>query len=201
MPRIAAENIEEHLRQQTERILDAARWSFMENGYRATGLGRIARKTGLARNSLYRYFRSKDHILVAVMEREMAPFAARSETLERDFPDPEQRIDAWLDLQMELATGPCHSMIAMLGDMTEASDDLRRKIASLHVGPQVTLEKAVAELLEGSDRDPRIVSGMIAGMLQSAGGAAMNSDDPDGVIAELKKSVGNVLALGDGHDN
>lgn len=197
MPRIAAENIEEHLRQQTERILDAARWSFAENGYRSTDLGRIAKRTGLARNSLYRYFPSKDHILVAVLQREMAPYVERSNALERDFPDPEKRIDAWLNLQMELAAGPCHSMMGMLGDMTDASDDLRRQIGSLHVGPRAALEIVVAELLDGSGRDPNVVSGMIAAMVQSAGGAAMYSDDPEAVIAELKKSVGNVLAHGD----
>lgn len=197
MPRIAAENIEEHVRQQTEKILDAARASFVEDGYRGTDLGRIAKRTGLARNSLYRYFPSKDHILVAVLQQEMAPYIARTETLADDFPDPARRIDAWLDLQMELATGPCHAMIRILGDMTEASDDLLEQIRALHVAPRDVLEDVVAELLEGSGRDPQVVSGMISSMLQSAGGAAMKSRNPDPVVEELKQSVSSVLAHGE----
>ncbi|MBT8441151.1 MAG: TetR/AcrR family transcriptional regulator [Gammaproteobacteria bacterium] len=197
MPRIAAENIEEHIRRQTERILEAARASFVENGYRGTDLGRIARRTGLARNSLYRYFPSKDHILVAVLQQEMAPYLERTKTLADDYPDPAVRIDAWLDLQMELATGPCHAMMRILGDMTDASDDFREQIGALHVAPRDVLEVVVAELLEGRGRDPQVVSGMIASMVQSAGGAAMKSKNPDSVVAELKQSVSSVLALGE----
>jgi AcrR family transcriptional regulator len=113
MPKIEAKNIEEHVRIQTGRILDTASELFSSAGYRATDLGGIARRMGLARNSLYRYFPSKDHILVAVVEREMAPFAERTSRLAEQYPDPAERIDAWLELQVDLATGPCHAMIRM----------------------------------------------------------------------------------------
>ena len=147
MTKIAAENIEEHIRRQTERILDASAELFTQNGYRATDLGKIATSAGLARNSLYRYFASKDHILVGVLQREMAQFIDQTAALAETYPDPAERIDAWLDLQMELAMGPCHAMIRMLGDMNDASDDLRQEIRSLHVPPRKALETAVSELL------------------------------------------------------
>jgi len=197
MPKIAAENIEVHVRRQTERILDASAQLFTQNGYRATDLGKIAASAGLARNSLYRYFASKDHILVAVLQREMQPFIARTMTLADANPNPATRIDAWLDLQMELATGPCHAMIKMLGDMTDASDDLHAEIRSLHVPPREALETAVGELLVDSDRDARVVSAMIASMVQSAGGLAMGETDADAVVNELKTSVRSILASGD----
>lgn len=197
MPKIAAENIEEHIRRQTERILDASAGLFTQNGYRATDLGKIATGAGLARNSLYRYFASKDHILVAVLQREMAPFIERTVALAVAYPDPTEQIDAWLDLQMELATGPCHAMIRMLGDMTDASDDLRQEIRSLHVPQRKALEVAVGELLADCDRNPKVVSAMIASMVQSAGGLAMGATDTAAITSELKESVRSVLAHGD----
>jgi len=197
MPKIEAKNIEEHVRQQTGRILDAASELFTSNGYRGTDLGGIAKSMGLARNSLYRYFPSKDHILLAVVEREMAPFVERARMLADEYLDPAERVDAWLELQMELATGPCHSMIRMLGDMNDASDDLRRQMASLHEAPREALEGAVTHLLEGTGRDPTVVCAMISSMVQSAGGIAMWSGDVDPVVKELKKSVRSILARGD----
>jgi AcrR family transcriptional regulator len=197
MPKIAAENIEEHIRRQTERILDASAELFTQNGYRATDLGKIATSAGLARNSLYRYFASKDHILVGVLQREMAQFIDQTAALAETYPDPAERIDAWLDLQMELAMGPCHAMIRMLGDMNDASDDLRQEIRSLHVPPRKALETAVSELLADRDRDPKVVSAMIASMVQSAGGIAMGATDTEAVVRELKTSVRRILTRGE----
>ena len=197
MPKIAAANIEEHVRQQTGRILNAALELFSQHGYRGTDMGDIAQAMGLARNSLYRYYSSKDHILVAVMQRDMVPYVERIDALEQSHPDPSARLDAWLDLQMELATGPCHATIRMLGDMRESSKELRREIGALHEPPRRVLKGAVASLLKGSGRDAQLVSAMIAQMVQAAGTLAMGSDDVAGVARELKRSVRSVLGTGE----
>lgn len=193
MPKIAAENIEEHVRRQTGRILDVATELFTTSGYRATDLGAIARNMGLARNSLYRYFQSKDHILVAVMQREMMPYVERTRSLAIEYRDPAERIEAWLGLQMELATGPCHAMIRMLGDIDQASDETRAQIRILHEAPRDVLEQAVSELLGDTDRDPKLVSAMIASMVESAAGVAICSGDIGSVMPELEESVRGVL--------
>jgi AcrR family transcriptional regulator len=196
MPKIAAANIEEHVRQQTGRLLNAALELFSQHGYRGTDMGDIAQAMGLARNSLYRYYPSKDHILVAVMQRDMVPYVERIDALEQSHPEPSARIDAWLDLQMELATGPCHATMKMLGDMRESSRELRREIGALHEPARRVLKGAVASLLKGSGRDPQLVSAMIAQMVQAAGTLAMGSDDVAGVGRELKRSVRSVLGTG-----
>jgi AcrR family transcriptional regulator len=193
MPRIAASNIEEHIRLQTERILDAASTLFSDTGYRCTDMGDIAKSMGLARNSLYRYYASKDHILVAVMKRDMAPIAGRIAELEERFTDPAERIDAWLELQIELATGPCHAMIKMLGDVGDASDELRAEIHTLHEPPNAVLESTIAELLEGTDRDAKLIGAMIVGMVQGAAALAMQKGNAVQVISEMKKSVRKIF--------
>jgi AcrR family transcriptional regulator len=193
VPKISAANIEEHIRLQTVRILDATSALFSAKGYRGTDMGDIAKSMGLARNSLYRYYPSKDHILVAVLQRDMAPFVVQIRDLEDRISDPAERINAWLDLQIELATGPCHTAIRMLGDMGELSGELRKEIGMLHELPRAVLESSVEELLKGTARDARLVSAMITGMVQQAGSLAMQNDNAADVARELKMSVGKLL--------
>jgi AcrR family transcriptional regulator len=193
VPKISAANIEEHIRVQDGRILDAARALFSANGYRGTDMGDIAKAMGLARNSLYRYYSNKDHILVAVMQRDMIPYVARNRALEDEIADPRERIDAWLDLQIELATGPCHASIKMLGDMREASPELRQQMGAVHEPPGEVLNAAVAQLMTGSGRDVRAICAMISGMVQAAGALAMESNRARSITRELKHSVGKIL--------
>lgn len=178
---------------QNGRILDAASELFSVNGYRGTDMADIAKAMGLARNSLYRYYSNKDHILVAVMQRDMVPYVERISALESDIPDPRERINAWLDLQIELATGPCHASIKMLGDMREASQELRQEMGALHEPPREVLKTAVIELMAGADRDVRAICEMISGMVQSAGTLAMDSSGTASIARELKNSVGKIL--------
>jgi len=193
MPKISAASIEEHIRVQNGRILDAARQLFSANGYRDTDMGDIAKAMGLARNSLYRYYSNKDYILAAVLQRDMAPYVERTRMLTDEISNPRERIDAWLDLQMELVTGPCHATIKMLGDMGEASQELRQELSALHEAPREALKKAVTQLMTGTGRDVQAVCALISGMVQAAGTLAMESNLTESISRELKSSVGRIL--------
>ncbi len=103
MPRIEAESVAEHVRQQTERLLDMSSLLFKTKGYRATDMGGIAAKMGLARSSLYRYYPNKDHILLACISRDMAPLLDAFAALTENYTDPNERVVAWLNLQVDSA--------------------------------------------------------------------------------------------------
>jgi AcrR family transcriptional regulator len=193
MPRIAAANIEEHLRRQNERVLDAASRLFRQRGFGGTDLAQIAAAVGLARNSLYRYYDSKEHLLVACVMRDMAPFLAQVEALERTHPDPRQRIDAWLDLCMDLAVGPDHASLELMGEVRDASPELREQILQLHRLPNGVLERAVRAVLGGQRRDPQVIAGMISAMLQSAAGQALRRSLHGPIRRELKAGVARLL--------
>ena len=55
-----------------ERILRTAYELFTQEGFTAVGVDRIVAEAGVAKTSLYRYFRSKDDLVVAVLERHEA---------------------------------------------------------------------------------------------------------------------------------
>lgn len=193
MPRIEASNIEEHIRIQTGRILDAAGELFRQQGYRSTDMNDIARRIGLARNSLYRYYSNKDHILLACVQRDMAPYLQQVHELENEYQDPGDRIDAWIDLQMEIATGPCRATMEMMGEIRETSPSFRREIRALHEPPARVLEAAVAELVSGTDRDAGLLAAMIHSMVQSAAAQAISRGDFPAVVSELKHAIARIL--------
>jgi AcrR family transcriptional regulator len=194
VPRIAAANIEAHIRNQEKRILNAARDLFTSSGYRATDIADIARSMGLARNSLYRYYSSKDHILVAVVQREMAPFFEQLDEIEKEITDPIKRINAWIELQVEIAAGPCDAMMGMLGEIPPDAYELRKEISALHEPPTRVLRVAVEEVIEGSGRDARLITAMISSMVRSAACIAMETELSDAHISELRHSVSSILS-------
>lgn len=52
-------------------ILSAARQCYLEVGISKTGMAEVARAAGVARSTLYRYFPSRDDVLVATIKQEM----------------------------------------------------------------------------------------------------------------------------------
>ena len=194
MPRIEADNIEEHIRIQNDRILNAAGDLFRVRGYHGTDMGEIAKSIGLARNSLYRYYPSKDHILLACVKRGMADNLEKFRQLSDAVQDPRERIEAWLNLQMEVALGPCHATMQMVGEVRETSPELRKEIMGLHEIPNSVLESSVSEITKGSHRNAQLISRMIGSMVQSAAREAIDNGRVQAVTEELKHSVAAVLA-------
>lgn len=53
-------------------IVAAARRLFIEDGYDATSMSRLAKEAGVAPNTIYWYFQDKDDVLIAVLTSVMA---------------------------------------------------------------------------------------------------------------------------------
>ncbi|UCG71725.1 MAG: TetR/AcrR family transcriptional regulator [Chromatiales bacterium] len=198
MPRIEAESIEAHVEAQNQRILDAAMALFEERGYAGTELRDIAGSVGLARNSLYRYYPGKDHILLACLHREMGPRLERIRTLDEQFPDAQARIDAWLDVQMDIAATSCHGAIRLVENLRDHSPEFRDEVHKLHEPAADVLQRAVGELLASSGRDVELVAAMVSSLLNAAARKMMESGGRHEVMAELKRSVQSLLEAGSG---
>jgi len=56
-------------------ILDVAKAFFLSNGYAATSMSAIAAKLGGSKGTLYNYFKSKEDLFAAVMQRQCAELA------------------------------------------------------------------------------------------------------------------------------
>ncbi len=175
MPRIAAASIDEHVRRQTLRITQAARTVFARQGYRQTDMADIASEVGLARNSLYRYFRNKDYILLACIEADMAPHLAALELLPAQIPEATARVAAWVEAQFDLATGPAHVTMEFMAEVRDGGADLQRRIGELHAAPNRVLQAALREM-PARRRDARLYAAMIGNMVLAATREAIGKD-------------------------
>ena len=195
MPRIEAANIEEHVRTQTARILEAATELFRAQGYRKTDMDDIARAVGLARNSLYRYYRNKDFILLACVERDMGTYVEQMRNLGTQFPDPVERLGAWLEMQIVIATSPAHATMELIGEIRTEAPELRKQLMGLHDAPGAVLAGSVGEILRGKRRDAVLITALIRGMVEAAAGHAMRRENQVAVKRELCRAVERILDI------
>ena len=193
MPRIEAATIEEHVKVQTARILDAATELFRIHGYRNTDMDDIARAVGLARNSLYRYYRNKDFILLACVERDMDVYLGQMKSLGALHPDPVERIGVWLDMQIDIATSPAHATLEHIAEIRSDAPELRNKLMDLHEAPAAVLESAIGEILRGKRRDTGLIAALIRGLVEAAAGQAMRRDTTAAIKRELRRAVERIL--------
>jgi AcrR family transcriptional regulator len=82
-------------------ILDAAEARLREGGISALSIAALARKLGVAQNAVYWYFPSRDHLLVAAMERMLADIIARKP--KGDEADEVERVLWFTDQLQELS--------------------------------------------------------------------------------------------------
>jgi TetR/AcrR family transcriptional regulator, transcriptional repressor of aconitase len=85
MPRVS----QEHLDARRRQILDAARRSFVRNGFHATSMQEVLREADLSAGAVYRYFKSKDEIIGAIAANALATItSAVDEVLDTETPPP-----------------------------------------------------------------------------------------------------------------
>lgn len=65
MPRVS----QAHLDARRQQIVDAARARFASHGFARTSMADIVTESGLSNGAIYRYFTSKDEIVIAVCEQ------------------------------------------------------------------------------------------------------------------------------------
>ena len=86
--------------EKREEIMAAARILFLEEGYEATAMSRLAIAAGVAPNTIYWYFKDKDELLVAILNAELT---ARFNTYMQDpIAEATDRL-LWVVDQLQLA--------------------------------------------------------------------------------------------------
>lgn len=129
---------ETRARMQRERILDAAQQCFIEHGFHAASMAGIAATAQMSAGLIYRYFDSKNAIILAIIERQLAEKRANIATLQ---PDPEIG-DRIRDLFHRWRHGDPSVMNAAL--FLEMSAQASRD-------PQVAAALAAADRVSGAD--------------------------------------------------
>lgn len=110
MPRIEAATVVEHHARQRERILDSAAALFTGRGIQGASMADIAQHAGLRRSSLYRYFESRDELVVALFQRDQVEYLERSNRILARHSPPLTRLLAWADFQLTYVVDPAHAI-------------------------------------------------------------------------------------------
>lgn len=129
-----------------ERILNTARELFYREGVRAVGVDTVVAQSGVAKTSLYRWFPSKDALIVAVLEQEAKDrWDGWDRTAARSGPDPREKLRAHLQGVLRYVTSPKYrgcpfmNFTAEYADPThparaiarEMMEELRRRVGAI----------------------------------------------------------------------
>lgn len=94
MPRVSAA----HKEQRRQSILDGAMSLFIGRGYGLTTMDQIAAAADFSVGALYRYFRTKEEILLALVDERLGRAPELFERLSREGGDPWERLARSVDL-------------------------------------------------------------------------------------------------------
>ena len=115
-------------------ILDAALETFVERGYAATRIEEIARRAGVSKGTMYLYFRNKEALFRAVVDRSMVPMVERGEEIARAHRGSARDLLrtillAWWDaLEASPASGLTKLMVAESGNFPGATRRFMREV-------------------------------------------------------------------------
>lgn len=123
--------------QKRSAITEVARRVLLDDGYEALSVAAIARELGLAQNSIYWYFPSKDHLFVAALEEMLHDIAARKPGR---WDDPTQRVLWFTDQFADLSS--------LRGAMTERARS-SPVVAEFVAGLDALLSRMLANAFRG----------------------------------------------------
>ena len=143
------------------RVLDAAMELFAEYGVSGTSLQMIADAVGITKAAVYHQFRTKDQIVIAVTERELARLIPALEEAEASSDAPRAR-DALLVGVIDMAVRD-RTLVRTL-----QFDPVVVRLLGEHVPFQHFLSRLYRVLLDEVDEDNLIQVAMLSGAISSA---------------------------------
>jgi AcrR family transcriptional regulator len=185
MPQIDAPTVAEHRAQQREALLDAAEAILLGEGHGALTFGALGQRTGLARNSIYRYFASRDDLIAALCERDMPRWLEELEAAMSAAHDRDGRVAAFVATQLRLVAQGSHRMAELLGD-APLGPAVRARINALAYRPAALLEP------ELGTREPKLVAQLVQGVVNAGvrllhGAATLEEVEP--LTVELAQTL------------
>jgi AcrR family transcriptional regulator len=164
MPRIRAASVAEHRTMQRRALLDAARALLAEGGTEALTFPALAERTGLARSSVYEYFRSRAAVVEELCAVDFPVWAAEVEAAMREADTPAAEIEAYVRTQLTLVGDGRHRAVVAIS-AGELDAGAREKIRAAHGG---LIAMVVAALSALGHAEPRLTAMLLQGVVDAA---------------------------------
>jgi TetR/AcrR family transcriptional repressor of nem operon len=178
-----------------DQILDAAARLIHLRGYHGTSLDDVLRESGVGKGNFYYYFRSKEDLGFAIIDRVVERFLER--TLEPAFDDltadPLDQVRAFLDRLLEVqrqrnCVGGC-PMGNLASELSDVHEGFRQRLADIferwRVMLAATLERGRESGRLRADLDAASAAGFVVAALEGAILMAKVTKD----ISVMEKSV------------
>lgn len=168
MPRVS----DEHLERRRQQILDAARICFVRKGFHQTSMQDVFNESGLSAGAVYRYFKGKDELVVALASTAAGDIRARmEEVIRRDpLPPPAElvaHLTTWIDAQTgpegRLRLAPQAWSLALIDD--NAAEPVRRTMTGIRAMWHTYVERMHEQGWLPADADLDAVTAALFGLL------------------------------------
>ncbi|MDX3236998.1 helix-turn-helix domain containing protein [Streptomyces sp. ME03-5709C] len=154
----------EHRSMQRDALLDAARSLLSEGGTEALTFPALAERTGLARSSVYEYFRSRAAVVEELCAVDFPVWAAEVEAAMEAAPTPEAKVEAYVRSQLALVGDRRHRAVVAIS-AGELDAGAREKIRAAHGGLVGMVVEALAAV---GHREPRLTAMLLQGVVDAA---------------------------------
>ncbi|HEX5565783.1 MAG TPA: helix-turn-helix domain-containing protein [Streptomyces sp.] len=154
----------EHRTMQRNALLEAARSLLSEGGTEALTFPALAERTGLARSSVYEYFRSRAAVVEELCAVDFPVWAAEVEAAMERADTPEAKIESYVRRQLALAGDRRHRAVVAIS-AGELDAGAREKIRAAHGGLITMVVEVLGDL--GHD-EPRLTAVLLQGIVDAA---------------------------------
>jgi TetR/AcrR family transcriptional repressor of nem operon len=169
------------------RLIETAMKLAHKHGFRETSLADIAEAAHVPIGNVYYYYRTKDELGEAVVERRLAEFRAFREELER-LSSPKERLFAFVESihrnRERLAHGGC-PLGGLCTELHKEGGALAKKSAALFNEPMRWLEEQFRAV--GHEKDSRELAVHFFSAYQGMAAVALGTNDREVVVMEAKR--------------
>jgi len=169
------------------RLIETAMKLAYERGFRETSLADIAEAARVPVGNVYYYFKTKEELGEAVVERRLAQFRELRQEIDR-LSSPKKRLFAFVESihrnREQLARGGC-PLGGLCLELHKEGGALAKKSAALYTVPMAWLEEQFRAL--GREKDSRELAVHFFTAFQGMAAVALGANDREVVVMEAKR--------------
>ena len=169
------------------RLIETAMKLAYRNGFRETSLADIAETARVPVGNVYYYFKTKEELAEAVVERRREEFHATRAEWDH-WSSPKERLLAFVNSvhanREQLARGGC-PVGGLCSELHKEGGALAKKSATLFTEPIGWLEKQFRAI--GHDKDSRELAMHLFSAFQGMAAVAHGANDPEVVVMEVRR--------------
>jgi TetR/AcrR family transcriptional repressor of nem operon len=169
------------------RLIETAMKLAHRNGFRETSLADIAEAAHVPIGNVYYYFKTKEELGEAVVERRLAQFRELREEIDR-LSSPKERLLAFVESihrnRVRLARGGC-PLGGLCTELHKEGGALAKKSAALFNEPMRWLDEQFRAI--GHEKDSRELAVHFFSAYQGMAAVALGTNDREVVVMEAKR--------------